>query len=158
MHRRKQASTTSLIYFLSIHLHIMMLCAKSQVQGRDRLSSSAPPLLTSLPCPPPLGPWLLGPSTHPWGHSPSSAPVSQAWYPSSCVSAGTMWRSCPAWQRASRSASKSANTSSVADGGIAPLSTTAWPSLAPCWTKVQMAPVMTFQAEVAAQSCGYSRV
>lgn len=121
-------------------------------------ASSAPLLLTRPPCPPPPGPWLSGPSTHLWGRSPSSAPASQAWSPSSCVSAGTMWRSCPVWQRASRSASRSANTSSVAAGGTAPLSTTAWPSLALCWTKVHVAPVMAFQAEVAAQGCACSRV
>ena len=41
--------------------------------------------------------------------------------------------------------------------GTAPLSTTAWPSLAPCWTKVHMVPVMANRAEVAAQGCGCSR-
>lgn len=103
----------------------------------------------SRPCPPPPGPWPSDPSTHPWACSPFSAPVSRALYPSSCASAETTWRSCLAWRRASGLASKSASTSSVADGGTAPPSTTAWPSSAPCWTKVRL-PV-----EMAA--CGCSR-
>lgn len=90
----------------------------------------------SLPSSP--GPWPLGPSIHLWACSPSSVPASRAWSPSSCASAGTTLRSCPAWQKAFGSASRSASTSSAVAGGTAPPSTTAWPSSAPCWTKVRL--------------------
>lgn len=96
--------------------------------------------LTWPPHPTLPGPWQLGHSTRPWVCGPFCVPASQDWCPSSCASAGTTWTSCPAWLRASKSASRSASTSSVAAGGIVPPSTPAWPFSAPCWTKVRGLP------------------
>lgn len=82
------------------------------------------------------GPWQSVTSIPPWALSPSSAGASRAWCPSSCASVGTTWRSCPAWQKGSRLGSRNASTSFEGEGGTAPPSTTAWPSLGPCWIKV----------------------
>lgn len=61
---------------------------------KARLTTSLFPCVSFLP-----GPWQLVTSIPPWGLSPSSAGASQDSYPSSYASVGTMWRSCPVWQK-----------------------------------------------------------